>query len=65
MANSVGIRIGHDQLAMKEIRQMVNDILRSKNDQSTKIAALGVIEKGLKIEHVSINNVSIDQGESK
>lgn len=60
MSDTYGIYIGHKVEAIKEIRDLIVDVVHATNcGDNVKIAALEAIPELLKIQHVSINNNNI------
>lgn len=57
---NTGIYVGHKPETVLETRKAILEILNAKADQSTIRHALSTLEKSLKIENVSISNVTID-----
>lgn len=58
----IGIQIGMTKDTVKEVRVAINDILASKADQSTQVAALEALTKLCQVNGTSVVNPSITQG---
>lgn len=63
--NNIGINLGVSSDTVKQLGEMILQILDSEVDQSTMQIALGVLERGSSINGASISNCHINMQTSK
>lgn len=59
---TTGIHIGHNQESMAEIKTAILEILNCRSDQQTIREALSILKDSMRIEGVSLNNISVNLG---
>lgn len=57
--NSVGVQIGASQAAIAEARAALNDILRSSNADTTKVAAVETLRELCRVQSAVVTGCNI------